>query len=127
MGNNTGINYAKDFDEYLQILLTGLRKKKKSILDLFREWDAVVFPNSDSSLVGQEKSETSSGLKSAMEMLEADEVEEDPPATEGSGGEGEVHEAGERVEEDQPAAGGSTSGGEAHEAGEGLEAEEGNA
>jgi hypothetical protein len=85
VGNNTGINYAQDFDEYLEILLTGLRKKKKSILNVFREWDRVVFPNSDSSMVGKDQ-ETSRGLKAAMEMLEADEVEEDGPgeAAEGS-------------------------------------------
>lgn len=58
--------------------MTGLRKKKKSILNVFREWDRVIFPNSDSSLVGQNK-DTSSGLKTAMDMLEADEVEDDVP------------------------------------------------
>jgi len=56
-------------------LVRGLQKKKKSTLNVVREWDRVVFPNSDSSLVGQDK-ETSSGLKTAMEMLEADEVED---------------------------------------------------
>jgi hypothetical protein len=50
----------------------GSKKRKKSLVHVFREWDRVVFPNLDSSLVGQDK-ETSSGLKTAMEMLEADE------------------------------------------------------
>lgn len=75
VGNNTGINYARDFEEYLEILVRGLQKKKKSILNVFQEWDRVVFPNSDSSLVDQDQ-ETSSGLKTAMEMLEADETED---------------------------------------------------
>jgi len=59
--------------------MKGLRKKKKSILKVFREWDWVIFPNSDSSLVtsvGQDQN-TSSGLKTALDMLEADEVEEE--------------------------------------------------
>jgi len=75
VGNNTGINYARDFEEYLEILVRGLQKKKRSILNVFREWDRVVFPNSDSSLVDRDQ-ETSSGLKTAMEMLEADETED---------------------------------------------------
>jgi hypothetical protein len=79
VGTNTGINYGKDFGEYLEILMKGLRKKKKSILNVFREWDRVIFPNSDSSLVsgvGQDQN-TSNGLKTALEMLEADEGEEE--------------------------------------------------
>ena len=79
MGTNTGINYGKDFEEYLEILMKGLRKRKKSVLNVFREWDRVIFPNSDSSLVdgvGQDQN-TSSGLKTALDMLEADEVEEE--------------------------------------------------
>ena len=81
MGTNTGINYGKDFEEYLEILMTGLRKKKKSILNVFRQWDRIIFPNSDSSLVRQVQN-TNSGLKMAMDMLEADEVEEDGPEEE---------------------------------------------
>ena len=79
MGTNTGINYRKDFEEYLEILMKGLRKKKKSILNIFREWDRVIFPNLDSSFVsgiGQDQN-TSSGLKTALDWLEADEVEEE--------------------------------------------------
>ena len=72
-------NYGKDFEEYLEILMKGLRKKKKSVLNVFREWDRVIFPNSDSSLVGgaRQDQNTSSGLKTALDMLEADEVEEE--------------------------------------------------
>ena len=59
--------------------MKGLRKKKKSVLNVFREWDQVIFPNSDSSLVGGagQDQNTSSGLKTALDMLEADEVEEE--------------------------------------------------
>ncbi|KAH9970789.1 hypothetical protein BGW80DRAFT_1326669 [Lactifluus volemus] len=74
VGNNTGIHYANDFDMYLRILMTGLRQRKKSILNVFREWDRVIFPNSNSGLAAQGQ-EISSGLRMAMEMLEADEEE----------------------------------------------------
>jgi hypothetical protein len=76
VGTNTGINYGKDFEAYLEILTTGLRKKKKSILDVFREWDRAVFPNSDSSLVRQDQDTTSSGLQTMMMGLD-DDVEEE--------------------------------------------------
>lgn len=81
VGTNTGINYESDFEEYLGLLTTGLRKKKKSILGVFREWDRQIFPNSDSSLVGQAKV-TSSRIQTAMDMLEDDEVEEGGPEEE---------------------------------------------
>ena len=77
VGTNTGINYGKDFEEYLEVLMTGLRKKKRSILNVFKEWDQVIFPNSDSSLVRQDRDASSSGLKTAMTMLEDDEVDDD--------------------------------------------------
>lgn len=77
VGTNTGINYGNDFEEYLEVLMTGLRKKKKSILNVFKEWDQVIFPNSDSSLVRQDRDASSSGLKTAMMMLEDDEVKDD--------------------------------------------------
>jgi hypothetical protein len=79
VGTNTGINYRRDYEEYLEILMKGIRKKKRSILNAFREWDQVVFPNSDSSLVsgGGQDQNMSSGLKTALDMLEADEAEEE--------------------------------------------------
>ena len=54
-------------------------KKEESVLNIFREWDWVIFSNSDSSLVsgvGQDQNAIS-GLKTALDMLEADEVEEE--------------------------------------------------
>lgn len=61
--------------------MKGLRKKKKSVLNIFREWDRVIFPNSDSSMIGGigQDQNTSSGLKTALDMLEAgsDEFEEE--------------------------------------------------
>jgi hypothetical protein len=78
VGFSTGINYFKDFEEYLTILETGLRKRKKSILNIIREWDEKIFPNSDSSLVlrGKKKDEGTT-LKKAMDLLAADSEEED--------------------------------------------------
>jgi len=57
----------------------GYRRKRrlKSILNIFRQLDQVIFPNSDSSLVGCADKDTSRGLKTALEMLEADETVKD--------------------------------------------------
>lgn len=58
--------------------MKGIRQRKKSILNVFREWDRVLFPNSDSSAIGAPArgQEMSSGLKTALDMLDGDEAEE---------------------------------------------------
>jgi hypothetical protein len=75
-GATTGINYMNDYEEYLKILLTGLRGRKKSIINVFREWDRIIFPNSDLSLVKNTSTMSSAGLKKAMDMLDEDSEED---------------------------------------------------
>jgi hypothetical protein len=75
VGTNTGIDYGKDFEQYLEILLIGLRKKKKSILNVFREWDRIIFPNSDSGMVSHDQDTRDGNRKRAITMLEDDEDE----------------------------------------------------
>ena len=88
MGSHTGINYFNNFEEYLTILETGLRRKKKSILNIIKVWDEKIFPNSESSLVKGKKKDEGSGLKKAMDLLEANSEEEDNQI-EGQGRNGE--------------------------------------
>ena len=71
------VNYGKDFEVYLETLMTGLCMMKKSIIEVFRQWNWVIFPNSDSSLVHQEQDATSSGLQMMITGLNKDEKEED--------------------------------------------------
>ena len=62
------------------ILETGLRQKKKSIINVFRQWDDKIFPDTDSSLVRQvlgKKVDKDRGLKKAMDLLAADSEEDD--------------------------------------------------
>jgi len=65
----------------LKLLETGLRRKKKSVLNIIKEWDLRIFPNTDSSLVGAKaKSDTGDrGVKRAMDSLEADSEEDEVP------------------------------------------------
>ncbi|KAK7013413.1 hypothetical protein R3P38DRAFT_3575753 [Favolaschia claudopus] len=83
-GDSTGINYEDRFDMYLEILLSGLRTKSKSILNVFREWDRIVFPDAEYSLGGGESDGPSDGgNQRALDALR-DEAEAD-----GSGGDEE--------------------------------------
>lgn len=75
VGSSTGIHYRNDFEEYLTILETGLRQKKKSVINIIKQWDEKIFPETGSSLV-KGKSTVGSGLKKAMDLLEADSEEE---------------------------------------------------
>jgi hypothetical protein len=78
VGSSTGIQYFKDYDEYLTVLETGLRRKKKTIVTIFREWDAKIFPETDSSLAGAKPSkDDSANLKVLMDSVEDDTDEED--------------------------------------------------
>ncbi|KAJ7822281.1 hypothetical protein B0H14DRAFT_2291001, partial [Mycena olivaceomarginata] len=51
-GDHTNIDYDALFDQYLEILTLGLREKSRSILNVFKEWDRIIFPNSEFSLGG---------------------------------------------------------------------------
>ncbi|KAF8952602.1 hypothetical protein BDZ97DRAFT_1877561 [Flammula alnicola] len=77
IGSTTGINYFSDYEEYINILQTGLHRKKKTIINIIKEWDHQVFPNTDTSLVGGSDSQESTGLKKAMALLDADSDEEE--------------------------------------------------
>ncbi|KAF7335484.1 hypothetical protein MVEN_02201900 [Mycena venus] len=72
-GDTTNINYEARFEEYLDILLTGLRKKTPSILNIFSEWDRIIFPDAKASHVDPErKTSKSDGYKRAMEAMRAE-------------------------------------------------------
>jgi hypothetical protein len=77
VGSSTRINYFNNFEEYLTILETGLLQRKKSVINIIKQWDEKIFPNSDSSLVKGRNNDKSSGLKKAMDLLAADSEEED--------------------------------------------------
>lgn len=82
VGSSTGIHYFNDFEDYLTILETGLRQKKKSVMNIIKRWDEKIFPNSDSSLVMGRKNVESGGLKKVMDHLAA-ESEEDEEEVQG--------------------------------------------
>lgn len=73
-GATTNINYEALFEEYLDILTTGLRKKIPSILHVFSEWDRIIFPNAESSYANPtRRNEKSAGYHRAMEAMRAEE------------------------------------------------------
>jgi len=60
-GDKTNIDYAALYDQYLEILLQGLRDKSRSIINVFNEWDRIIFPNTESGLGGTTSSGPSDG------------------------------------------------------------------
>ncbi|KAJ7119999.1 hypothetical protein C8R46DRAFT_1019898 [Mycena filopes] len=78
-GDRTHIDYEARFDEYLEILTTGLSQKSASILNIFKEGDRVVFPASDSGYARDGAENQGTGNKKAMEALRA-EMEVDDEA-----------------------------------------------
>lgn len=79
-GANTHINYQSDFSVVLEYLFKGIHEKRKSVLNIIRTWDDVLFPNRDAKdgyvkvAQGTEKGE----MQRALEMLKDDEIENEP-------------------------------------------------
>ena len=77
VGTSTGIHYFDDYEEYVRLLAMGLRRKKKSVVNIIKEWDSRIFPNTDSSLVvAKVKTGVDNGVKRAMDALDADSEDE---------------------------------------------------
>ncbi|KAJ7166716.1 hypothetical protein C8R46DRAFT_1095149 [Mycena filopes] len=75
-GDTTNIDYEARFEEYLAILLTGLRNKTPSILHVFSEWDRIVFPHAKASAVdpAHKKHGRSDGYRRALAAMRAEEA-----------------------------------------------------
>ncbi|KAJ6496943.1 hypothetical protein DFH09DRAFT_1336945 [Mycena vulgaris] len=87
-GDRTGIDYDALYDQYLEILTTGLRDGSRSITNVFSEWDRVVFPNSQSGHIRQRGSGLKrGGNEKAMEALKAEKQAEAEGDVDGNGGE----------------------------------------
>ncbi|KAJ7601707.1 hypothetical protein DFH06DRAFT_1352165 [Mycena polygramma] len=70
-GDRTNIDYDALFDQYLEILTVGLREKSRAILNVFKEWDTTLFPNSER--VKKSGSGGNGGNQRALDALRADE------------------------------------------------------
>jgi len=67
-----GIHYFNAYKEYLKLLATSLHRKKKSVINIIREWDSWIFLNTDSSLVVVKvKSNKDNRVRRAMDSLDA--------------------------------------------------------
>ena len=85
VGSRTGIRYFQDYEEYLTMLETGLRRRKKTIVNIFKEWDAKIFLETNSSLAGAKPSKDDHGdLKVLMESIDDDDTNEEGNNTEGA-------------------------------------------
>ncbi|KAJ7853017.1 hypothetical protein B0H14DRAFT_2354529 [Mycena olivaceomarginata] len=76
-GAETGINWQADLEKYIKYLQNGLDKRKASVLRIFREWDEIFSPDTDSSLGanGNGGGDAEKQMQDAMDLLNADEEE----------------------------------------------------
>ncbi|KAJ7646323.1 hypothetical protein DFH06DRAFT_997636, partial [Mycena polygramma] len=76
-GAQTGINWQADLEDYIEYLQTGLEQRKASVLRIFREWDEIFFPDSETSLAGDGASDKDheKEKQSVMDLLREDEEE----------------------------------------------------
>ena len=79
-GQEMRINYQDDYDHYLQLLIDGLDKCKKSIFNIFWVWDQTFFPATlDMGFVARSWTANDDVMAQALELLNAgeEEVEEE--------------------------------------------------
>ncbi|EGO02266.1 hypothetical protein SERLA73DRAFT_151192 [Serpula lacrymans var. lacrymans S7.3] len=50
---DSGIDWHDDFENYLEYLMSGIQKQKSSVLNIFRQWDQVLFPNAKKGFGGR--------------------------------------------------------------------------
>ncbi|KAJ7657160.1 hypothetical protein DFH06DRAFT_1409273 [Mycena polygramma] len=76
-GAQTGINWQADLEDYIEYLQTGLDQRKASVLRIFREWDEIFFPDSETSLAGDGASDEDHEKEKqcVMDLLREDEEE----------------------------------------------------
>ncbi|KAJ7199479.1 hypothetical protein GGX14DRAFT_373051, partial [Mycena pura] len=109
-GAQSSLNYSKFHEEYLKYLLVGIHKRKKPVLEIFKIWDAELFPDTDTSIAAglTVDGEGEGDLDEALQELERAESVPLDGENEGAG-EG----AGESAGDDAGARdGGDESGGE---------------
>ncbi|CAK5282977.1 unnamed protein product [Mycena citricolor] len=94
-GVQTGIEYSKVVEDFLSYLLKGLRLKTLPVLNIFHQWDAILFPDTEHSL-GNSVSVPSldvSRVTSALDALDSAPVLDEPDNS-SSGGSGSGSEPG---------------------------------
>ncbi|KAJ7201090.1 hypothetical protein GGX14DRAFT_571664 [Mycena pura] len=77
-GAETGIDWQADLERYIEYLQNGLNKRKASVLNIFREWDELFFPDSETSLAGtcgDDEDHVEKQMRDVMDLLNADEEE----------------------------------------------------
>ncbi|KAL1751629.1 hypothetical protein FB107DRAFT_221616 [Schizophyllum commune] len=78
VGQRTKINYMDVYEEYLEKLVIGRERKQKSILNVFRTWDAEFFPYSSRSAGaanGPDRGEVAEQSRRVADILAADDEE----------------------------------------------------
>jgi hypothetical protein len=57
-GATTGIDYMVLYENYLKLIANGLQRDKPEFINIIQQWDEVVFPGTETSIVSRK---TSSG------------------------------------------------------------------
>ncbi|KIJ58810.1 hypothetical protein HYDPIDRAFT_171095 [Hydnomerulius pinastri MD-312] len=94
-GSESGIRWIDDFEDYLDYLIKGLRERKSSVLNIFKEWDRVLFPNAANGLGGRQA--TPDRDEETREMMGALDKDSEP---EGEGGDNDAGNVGPESEDD---------------------------
>ncbi|KAJ7199826.1 hypothetical protein GGX14DRAFT_401115 [Mycena pura] len=91
-GCQSSLNYKNLHKEYLNYLLVGVNKRKKPVLEIFKVWDAELFPDTETSLASALTGDGVGEGDLEKALAELDDAESVPLVDDGEGeGEGTVN------------------------------------
>ncbi len=51
-----GIDYIALYEDYLKLIMSGIHRNKAEFINIIQQWDEVVFPGTETSIIGRKSS-----------------------------------------------------------------------
>ena len=79
-GATTGIDYLVLYENYLKLITNGLQRGKEEFINVIQQWDEVVFPGTDTSIVARKLSsgDTENEIDKEIEKMDDEDATDGP-------------------------------------------------
>lgn len=75
-GAATGIDYFALYENYLKLIAIGLQRNKEDFINVIQQWDEVIFPGTDTSIVARKTSsaDTENEIDKEIERMDDEDA-----------------------------------------------------